>query len=146
MAYAGFWRRGVAMFIDSVIISLGGLVVIVPLQAVLGLSNLEGATPEEMRAGMARMMLVLFIWLGLWIVYFAAFESSARQATPGKMALGVVVTDDAGQRIGFGRAAARTAAKYVSAMILWIGFLMAAFTARKQALHDMMTGCLVLRR
>ena len=95
---------------------------------------------------MARMMLVLFIWLGLWIVYFAAFESSGRQATPGKMALGVVVTDDAGQRIGFGRAAARTAAKYVSAMILWIGFLMAAFTARKQALHDMMTGCLVLRR
>jgi uncharacterized RDD family membrane protein YckC len=79
-----------------------------------------------------------------WL-YFAKLESSARQATIGKRALGIAVTDLAGRRISFGRATGRYFAKFLSSVAA-IGFLMAGFTARKQALHDMIAGCLVVRR
>jgi uncharacterized RDD family membrane protein YckC len=72
-------------------------------------------------------------------------ESSAKQATVGKMALGIIVTDLDGRRIGFGRATGRYFAKILSALTLGIGFLMAGFTERKQALHDMVASCLVIR-
>jgi len=79
-----------------------------------------------------------------WI-YEAAMESSAKQATLGKMALGLKVTDVEGRRISFARATGRHFAKYISGMILLIGYIMAGFTARKQALHDMIAGTLVIR-
>lgn len=69
--------------------------------------------------------------------------SSARQATLGKMALRLRVTDLDGNRISFGRASARHFAKYLSGLILAIGYIMAAFTERHQALHDMVAGTLV---
>ena len=72
-------------------------------------------------------------------------ESSAKQATVGKMALGIIVTDLDGRRIGFGRATGRYFAKILSALTLGIGFLMAGFTERKQALHDMVASCLVVK-
>lgn len=72
-------------------------------------------------------------------------ESSAKQATLGKMALGIVVTDLEGARIGFGRATGRYFAKILSGLILGIGFLMAAFTERKQGLHDIIAGTLVVK-
>ena len=78
-------------------------------------------------------------------LYFTLMESSSMQATLGKKLVGIRVTDLNGQRITFGRAAGRYLGKLVSAMILMIGFLMAAFTARKQALHDIMAGTLVVR-
>ena len=80
-----------------------------------------------------------------WI-YEAAMESSAKQATVGKMAMGLKVTNLEGRRISFTRATGRHFAKYISAMILLIGYIMAGFTERKQALHDMIASCLVLRR
>jgi uncharacterized RDD family membrane protein YckC len=73
-------------------------------------------------------------------------ESSARQATLGKMALGIVVTDLDGNRIGFGRATGRYFAKILSALILLIGFIMAAFTQKKQGLHDIIAGTLVVKK
>jgi uncharacterized RDD family membrane protein YckC len=73
-------------------------------------------------------------------------ESSSWQATLGKKALGMEVTDMEGRRIGFGRATGRTFGKIISAFILYIGFLMAAFTEKKQALHDMIAGCLVIKK
>ena len=79
-----------------------------------------------------------------WL-YFALMESSARGATLGKMALGLRVTDLNGNRIGFGRATGRYFGKIVSTAIFGIGFIMAAFTQQKQALHDIMAGCLVVR-
>lgn len=79
-----------------------------------------------------------------WL-YHALMESSAKQATLGRMALGIRVTDLNGNRIGFGRATGRYFAKILSALILGIGFLMAAFTAKKQALHDIPAGTLVVR-
>ena len=72
-------------------------------------------------------------------------ESSSRQATVGKMALGLKVTDLEGRRISFARASGRHFAKYISGMILLIGYIMAGFTERKQALHDMIAGTLVQR-
>jgi uncharacterized RDD family membrane protein YckC len=81
-----------------------------------------------------------------WL-YHAWMESSEWQATVGKRVLGLVVTDAAGQRISFGRATARHFSKIITNMVpLAIGYIMAGFTEKKQALHDMIAGCLVLRR
>ena len=73
-------------------------------------------------------------------------ESSSLQATLGKMIFGMKVTDLNGNRISFARATGRHFAKYLSSMILFIGYIMAGFTERKQALHDMIAGTLVIRR
>ncbi|MER3416968.1 MAG: hypothetical protein C4297_12250 [Gemmataceae bacterium] len=73
-------------------------------------------------------------------------ESSRTQATLGKMALGITVTDLEGNRIGFGKATGRFFGKIISALIFYIGFVMAAFTEKKQGLHDMMAGCLVVNK
>ena len=85
--------------------------------------------------------LIVVFWL-----YFAKLESGPSQATIGKRVMGIKVTDDRGQRIGFGRATGRFFGKIISGMILNIGYLMAGFTGRKQALHDMMAGCCVVFR
>jgi uncharacterized RDD family membrane protein YckC len=82
--------------------------------------------------------------LGSWI-YEAAMESSSKQATLGKMALGLKVTDLEGRRISFARATGRHFSKIISGCILLIGYIMAGFTQRKQALHDMIAGTLVER-
>ncbi len=80
-----------------------------------------------------------------WL-YYTLLESSSRQATLGKMALGIVVTDLEGNRISFARANGRYWGKLVSAIILLIGFIMAGFTRKKQALHDIMAGTLVVKK
>jgi uncharacterized RDD family membrane protein YckC len=80
-----------------------------------------------------------------WL-YFALMESSSKQATPGKMAIRIAVTDLRGNRISFGRATGRHFGKIISIFTFFIGFLMAGFTKRKQALHDMMAGCLIICR
>src|SRR6185503_12528829 len=80
---------------------------------------------------------------GGWL-YQTLMESSKLQATLGKMALGLRVTDLDGNRISWGRANARYFASILSMMTLYIGYIMAAFTQKKQALHDMVAGTLVL--
>jgi uncharacterized RDD family membrane protein YckC len=79
------------------------------------------------------------------ILYFAITESSAWQATLGKKAVGIIVTDLDGNRISFGKALGRLFAKIISAIILYIGFFMAGFTEKKQGLHDMIAGTLVVK-
>ena len=91
--------------------------------------------------GMTTLGTILSIVLS-WL-YSALLESSARGATLGKMVMGARVTDLSGGRISFGRATGRYFAKIISGMILAIGFIMVAFTARKQGLHDMIAGTLV---
>jgi uncharacterized RDD family membrane protein YckC len=127
-AYAGFWRRFAAYLLDAIILSA----VFVPLFLVL---------PREQQQTTLSPLTTAISWL-----YFALMESSARQATVGKMALGIVVTDLGGNRIGFGRATGRYFAKILSALILLIGFIMAAFTERKQGLHDIIAGTLVVKK
>jgi len=80
-----------------------------------------------------------------WL-YFALMEASAKQATLGKLALGIKVTDEAGNRVSFGRATGRFFSKILSGMILCIGYIMIAFTKKKQGLHDILAGTLVVKR
>ncbi len=137
--YAGFWKRFAAAMIDYVIL--------VPVSALVGwvAGSIYGETagsPDEKTAEAIGNVVGIIVW---WL-YYASLESSARQASLGKMALGIKVVDRQGGRISFGRATGRHFAKFVSGLVLMIGYLMAGFTARKQALHDMMAGCLVVNR
>jgi uncharacterized RDD family membrane protein YckC len=79
-----------------------------------------------------------------WL-YFALMESM-KGATLGKMALGIIVTDLQGNRISFGRATGRYFAKIISSLTILVGYIMAGFTQRKQALHDIIAGCLVINK
>jgi uncharacterized RDD family membrane protein YckC len=94
----------------------------------------------ESIGGAANIVAVLSFW-----ICFAGLESSRRQATLGKLALGIRVTDLAGRRVDFARASGRHFAKVLSSLCLLVGFVMAAFTRRKQTLHDIVAGCLVVR-
>ena len=86
--------------------------------------------------------------LGLIIgwLYFAVMESSTSQGTVGKMALGIKVTDTEGNKISFLRATGRHFGKIISSIILGIGYIMIAFTQKKQGLHDMLAECLVVNK
>ena len=134
LQYAGFWRRFVAMLIDSFILTLIelGLVVLLVFSA-KEISNQLGNWIDA-------------LWFILFLVYFAVMESSSKQATLGKMVLGLQVTDLEGNRTTFLRATGRNMAKILSCLTLMIGFLMAAFTEKKQGLHDMVANCLVIKR
>ncbi|GAA0710777.1 RDD family protein [Dokdonella soli] len=140
--HAGFWRRCAAMLVDGILIGMATSIV----QAVLGIGML-GAVANQHPAAMVGMILpaLLIAFIGQWL-YFALFESASVQATPGKLALGVKVVDDCGRRIGFGRASGRYFGKIVSSLIFNIGYLLAGWTERKQALHDMLAGTLVVFR
>lgn len=96
---------------------------------------------EETAGNLGSLISFLLSW-----GYYAGLESSPVQATPGKIVLGIKVTDLMGRRIGFGRATARQFAKIISGMLLFAGYVMILFTRRKQGLHDMMSGCLVISR
>ena len=69
-------------------------------------------------------------------LYEALFLSGSKGATPGKQAMGIKVIKNNGQKISFFRALSRCFAEFISAFILYIGFIMAAFDSKKQALHD----------
>jgi uncharacterized RDD family membrane protein YckC len=134
--YAGFWRRLVAFFLDGLIVGA----VTVPLSLALGGGGDDLGSTSSTYNPAASSISTALSWL-----YYALMESSAKQATLGKMALGIRVTDLDGNRIGFGKATGRYFAKILSALILGIGFLMVAFTQRKQGLHDILAGTLVVR-
>ncbi len=138
MRYAGFWKRFAASLIDSIILMVGAGIIGVILGIAAFASGNEESTALE---AVANLVGVVIDWL-----YAALMESSASQATLGKMALGIKVTDLDGNRIGFGKATGRHFGKIISALMLLVGYLMAAFTARKQALHDIMAGCLVVEK
>jgi uncharacterized RDD family membrane protein YckC len=140
MEYAGFWRRFAALAIDAIL--LGIIQTIIMMVFVGGVMATDGG---EEAAGAAVLIINLAMIVAGWL-YFAIMESSKRQATLGKMMIGIVVTDVNGQPIGFGKATGRYFGKLVSGIILGIGYLMVAFTQRKQALHDIMAGCLVVRK
>ena len=142
--YGGFWIRFVATIIDAILVE----VVIIPFALVLGVAlGVAGHTVNMPVVGVqlvGAIVGMVFGLLGSWL-YEAAMESSSRQATIGKMIMQLRVTDEHGNRISFARATGRHFAKYVSGFILMIGYIMAGFTARKQALHDMIAGTLVAR-
>jgi len=142
--YAGFWLRLVAAIIDGLLLQ----VVTFPVSFLLGVVvGILGAAAKAPPVGtqLVGALAGFLVGTGISWLYCAYLESSSRQATVGKMALSLRVTDLEGRRISFGRATGRHFSKYVSALTLLIGYIMAGFTERKQALHDMMAGTLVVR-
>lgn len=135
LTYANFWFRFVALVIDSLLTSVLAALALL----VLGLPLVPDITDIESRLKMNMVGLVIG-WL-----YYAGFESSTFQATPGKQAMGIFVTDLEGYPVNFSRATGRFFGKLLSGLFLLIGYIMAAFTARHQALHDLIASTLVLR-
>jgi len=128
MNYGGFWIRFLAYLVDSLIV----VIAFVAINSLLAVMGLELAGGE-------------IVLLVLGILYYAFMQASARQATLGKALVGLKVGGMEGERIGFGRALAREVAKILSALTLLIGFVMAGFTKRKQALHDLIASTCVVR-
>lgn len=144
--FAGFWRRFWGLFVDRFLIG----VVLLPVGIAMGLGfftrwNGEDFTPQRLFHLLFGSMVMFSVRALVEWLYFAGMQSSTKQATLGQMMLGVQVTDLGGGRISFGRATGRYLASWLSAAILCIGFLMAVFTERKQALHDLIAGTLVVR-
>lgn len=140
--YAGFWRRFAATIIDSILLNIVtmivGMIVGIRPGMLYGENLVDVARP---RLAAFSLITAVIAWL-----YYTLLESSSRRATLGKMALGISVTDMTGDRISFGRANGRYWAKILSSVILMIGYIMAAFTERKQALHDILADTLVVVR
>jgi uncharacterized RDD family membrane protein YckC len=146
--YAGFWLRFVASLLDGIILAvpmaiLYGLLVATAIPAIVRNQGDPGAI---MATILPRLLLFEFLaFVAQWL-YFALMESSSWQATLGKKALGLYVTDTDGNRVSFARATGRFFAKMISGLTLLIGYIMAGFTEKKQALHDIIASCLVMRK
>lgn len=140
--YAGFWIRACALLIDSTImlIALSMLLIIIPEGT--GFSGFNRIADPSFF--MQQMVHNFFSAIITWL-YFALCESSSWQATIGKKLLGLKVTGETGNRLTFGRATGRHFGKILSAFFLCIGYIMAAFTSKKQALHDILAGTFVIR-
>ena len=154
ITYAGFWWRFLAYIIDDLIIGFVNFIILIPVWAVMGISIFKlselSSINDEIAFGaiasliglisFSAMVSIVITWL-----YFALLESSSKRGTLGKMALGIKVTDLDGNRISFARATGRYFGKILSGMIFMIGYIMAGLTEKKQALHDMLASCLVMK-
>jgi uncharacterized RDD family membrane protein YckC len=154
--YAGLGRRFIAFIVDVILILLIGIVTITFFSLTNGIKyayylGAQGAPISELtEAGTADaalapivaafgMLIIIVPWL-----YFAGFESSRSQATPGKVLMHIMVTDLAGNKPTFARVTLRHFGKFISALIIFIGFLMIGLTKKRQGLHDKIGSCLVL--
>jgi uncharacterized RDD family membrane protein YckC len=138
LTYAPFSMRAGAFTIDT-------LLFIIVAVAVFFLAPSSLSEPIKEYFGVFYQLVIMIFDLFLRWMYFALMESSSAQGTLGKMFLGIRVTDMNGQRISFLRATARFFSKFISSLILGLGYLFPLFNARKQALHDMMAGTVVIR-
>jgi len=149
--HAGFWKRFAAYMIDAAILYFfilnfywffrAQIEFYLDNDALMGLdSNLFKLSTQYAMYGVM-LWTIIFQWC-----YFAGFESSPLRATPGKLAIGLYVTDLKGERISFPRATGRHFAKIISGLIFLIGYLMAGFTEYSQALHDKISDCFVLSK
>ncbi|MEP6897665.1 MAG: RDD family protein [Rhodanobacter sp.] len=152
--YAGFWKRVAAYILDFIVLFIPNLII----QKLMGGDAAQETMRQTMLASPGDLHVVVAaynqyyatMWPAVLIItvltwlYFAICESSAWQGTVGKLALGIRVTNSRGVRIGFLHATGRFFGKYLSAIILCIGFVMVAWTRRKQGLHDIIASTLVL--
>jgi uncharacterized RDD family membrane protein YckC len=150
--YAGFWLRFLAYLIDSFILNTVGFLLALPFIGTLVLSavRLSDASANDalnilgITGILGSVLLIILIkFVGGWL-YYAIMQSSKTQATLGKMAIGAIVTDLEGNRLTFGRATARYFSKMITDMTSLIGYILAGITEKKQALHDMIAGTLVI--
>lgn len=124
--YAGFLLRFAAMLIDVIIL----FAVKIFISQLLPLPDVAVLSP--------------FLFITINWLYYSLTESSFERATIGKRAVGIVVMDEQGERISFAKASARYFSKILSGIILFIGYFLAAFTKKKQALHDIIAGTIVV--
>lgn len=152
--YAGFWLRVVAALIDGIVVGIPFVPFMFAIFSGLMPMMTRSANPQELIfALLPRLaLLVVFTQVVGWL-YWSLMESSGWQATLGKKALGLYVTDLAGNRASFGRTSGRYCAGRLVSIVPYIGglyFLVdcicAGLTERKQAIHDIISGCLVLRK
>jgi uncharacterized RDD family membrane protein YckC len=154
--YAGLGRRIVAFIVDIILILLLDAVAVAILGLFRGLQNLyffavqqapiESITTEGTSAALFGSIIAAYgivIIVIPWL-YYAGFESSRSQATPGKLLMRIVVTDLEGNKPSFARVTLRHFAKFISTLIIFLGFLMIGLTKKRQGLHDKIAGCLVL--
>ncbi len=141
--YAGFWLRAAAFLIDNIILGFVFTIVMASHPSTF-IANFDlNAMPFKTIPRFTPLGIVV-VYLVVW-VYFTFFEASAWQATPGKRTLRLYVTDLGGRRLTLARAALRNIARLLSGFVL-VGYFLAGFTEKKQALHDILGSCLVLRR
>lgn len=140
--YAGFWKRFAASVLDAVIVLFFTSSVRWTIREVLIMyDKFDFSSNQTIVYAIWSFYLIIIRWC-----YFAGLESSPLQATIGKLALGLCVVNVEGKRISFGIASGRFFGKILSGFFLYIGYIMAAFTDKKQALHDQMSNCLVLEK
>jgi uncharacterized RDD family membrane protein YckC len=154
-AYAGFWLRFLAYIVDAIILGACVGPILVGIAMAMGVGSSLRSLPrgDDSLAWTPAMfgfgflsICVLVGLVGGWL-YHALLESSEWQATAGKKVLGLAVTDLAGRRISFARASGRHFGKIVTSLIpLGIGYILAGITEKKQAIHDMLAGSLVMRK
>jgi len=144
--YGGFWRRFCAYFLDGLILNI----VMLPVGLMTGVSwvglfaSQEDITPEWFASYMGSLLtLALFGMVVNWL-YAALLQSSSRQGTLGQMALGLRVTDLEGRRVSFARATGRYFAVIVTGLTFAIGYLIMLFTEKRQTLHDLIAGTVVV--
>jgi uncharacterized RDD family membrane protein YckC len=138
--FAGFWKRAGAYTIDSLIICFGEAIMFG-----IGFVIVNFVLKMDHHALGGFGLLVSAIAITMQILYHSLFESSSKQATPGKMALGIVVTNAQGGRIGFGRAVGRNAGRFISGLFCGLGYIICGFTDRRQAVHDFLASTLVVK-
>ena len=141
--YAGFWKRFFAFIIDWIILSVAMLLIYIAA----GIFTFSLADWQSNRGINSLNVLTAFFYLVSFvspIFYWTLFEASSYQATPGKMALGIKVCDENGKPLKFAQSLGRNLGKIISNLTLYIGYVMAGFTVKRQALHDKMSGCLVI--
>jgi uncharacterized RDD family membrane protein YckC len=151
--YAGFWLRVVAAIIDGFVIGipLGIFAFLLILSAVPFITHTQDPMAVVVTI-LPRIFFLLVVYLVASWLYWALMESSSWQATLGKKALGLRVTDLAGSRPTFGRASGRffagrgiSCVPTVGGLYFLIDCIMAGFTEKKQALHDIIASCFVIR-
>ena len=137
VVYGGFARRFLALMLDSLILWVISIALFAVLAVIIGTS--APSRPQYFLWAYPAMFLIS-------LLYSSVLESSSHQATFGKRALGIKVTDLDGKPIGWGRAVGRWFGRLLSGFFFCIGYLMALFTSRKQSLHDMLASTLVVDR
>lgn len=142
VAYGGFWIRFVAVLIDGIILYI---VTSIIQFALFGSAMVRFATnPADMGPALSRLGISWLISVAIGCSY-ETFFLGKMGATPGKMALGLKVVRADGSPIDYARAAGRYFAKALSAIILFIGYMMAGFDSQKRALHDMICDTRVIK-
>ena len=135
--YAGFWRRLAAFAVDLSVTSVVFFALAVLLSILLG-------PWLGVPGGAVLVVSAVVLWQAVSWLYWAIMESSPGQGTVGKAMVNIMVTDVGGRRLSFGRATARHFGKIASTLAALAGFAMIAATSRKQGLHDLISGSLVV--